>query len=264
MLTSSARRDRSGMGVIQALAIGGGCSAALGVEATGRLRPWRKRAAAGVGVHDRFEPHAEVRGDAIVDADAERADRLHRAGAGEYGVDRVAWVESAAAEAGRADEIDPSDHIRGHLAEIIPNYRRAAGESAARELRKSGGRLQIGHVAGRGLHPKHDPIVEDMFIIEVGFAPDAALDPLAPPYGDACANRKAGPIIGRGLGPTGTERRITRRRGRKISGGGGRGLQENRGCTDQSGGKTSNNEAHDVCLLSQITARSIAVWSAAY
>ena len=45
----------------------------------------------GVGVHDRFEPHAEIRGDAIVDADAERADRLHRAGSGEHGVDGVAW-----------------------------------------------------------------------------------------------------------------------------------------------------------------------------
>src|SRR5271168_1091872 len=264
MLTSSARRDRSCMWVIQALAIGGGCSAALGLKATGRLRPWRKRAATGGGVHDRFEPHAEVRGDAIVDADAERADRLHRAGSGEYGVDRVACVESAAAEPRRADEIDPSDHVRGHLAEIIPDDRRAAGESPAGKLREPGVRLEIGHVTGRGLHPKHDPVVEDMFIIEVGFAPDAALDPLAPPDRDPRAYREACPIIGRGVGSTGTERRITRRRGRKISGGAGRGLQENRGCTDQRGGKTSNDEAHDVCLLSQITARSIAVWSAAY
>src|SRR3984957_7377807 len=264
MLTSSARRDRSCMWVIQALAIGVGRSAMLGLEAAGRLRPWRKRAATGVGVHDRFEPHAEIRGDAIVDADAERADRLHRAGSGEHGVDGVAGVESARVEARRADEIDPGDNVRGHLAEIIPDDRGTAGESATRELRISGARLQIGHVTGRGLHPKHDPIVEDTFIIEIGFAPDAALDPLAPPYGDACANRKAGPIIGRGVGRAVAERRITRRRGRKISGGDGRGLDENRRCTDQRGGNTSNNEAHDVCLLSQITARSIAVWSAAY
>src|SRR5271154_7202489 len=111
MLTSSARRDRSCMWVIQALAIGVGRSAVLGLEAAGRLRPWRERAVAGAGVHNRFEPHAEVRSDAIVDADAERADSLHRARPGEDGVDGVACVESAAAEAGRADEIDPGDDV---------------------------------------------------------------------------------------------------------------------------------------------------------
>jgi len=46
-------------------------------------------------VHDRFEPHAEVRGDAVIDADAERANRLNRAGAGEYGIDGVARVKAA-------------------------------------------------------------------------------------------------------------------------------------------------------------------------
>src|ERR1700722_13641890 len=108
MLRSSARRDRSCIWVIQ-VRRSGSTRCGLTLEATGRLRPWRKRAAAGVGVHDRFEPHAEIRRDAIIDADAERADRLHRAGSGEYGVDKVACVESAAAEARRADEIDPSD-----------------------------------------------------------------------------------------------------------------------------------------------------------
>src|SRR5262249_6868834 len=115
MLTSSARRDRSCMWVIQA-GRSGWTQCSAGLEAAGRLRPWRKRAAA-VGAHDSFEPHAEVRGDAIIDADAKRADRLHRAGAGENGVDRVAGVESAAAEARRTDEIHPRDDVRRHLAE---------------------------------------------------------------------------------------------------------------------------------------------------
>jgi hypothetical protein len=251
------------MRVIQALAIGVGRIAALALEDTGRLRPWRERAAIRVGVHDRFEPHAEIRGDAIIDANAKRADRLHRAGTREDRVDRVACVESAAAEAGRADEIDPGDDVGGQLAEIIPDDRRAAGESAAGKLRESATRLEIGHIPSRRLHPQHDAIVEDMFISQVGLAADAALDPLASRDGDPRADRKARPVIRRGVGCAGVKRRITRRRGRKIGGGGGRGLQENHGCTDR-GGKTSNNEAHDVGLLSQVTARSIAVWSAAY
>ena len=147
-------------------------------------------------------------------------------------VDGVACVESAAAEARRADEIDPGDDIGRHLAEIIADDRRAAGESAAGELGVSGAGLEIGHVAGRGLHPQHDSVVEHVFIIQVGLAPDAALDPLASPDGDSRANREARPIIGRDFGCAGAERRISRRSGRQISGGGGRGLEANRGRTD--------------------------------
>src|SRR6202167_1413127 len=190
MLTSSARRDRSCMGVIQALAIGVGRIAALGLEATGRLRPWRERAATRVGVHDRFEPHAEIRGDLIIDANAKRADRLHRAVTREDRVDRVACIESAAAEARRADEIDAGDDVGGQLAEIIPDDRRAAGESAAGRLRESATRLEIGHIASRRLHAQHDSVVEDVFISQVGLAADAALDPLATRDGNPRADRE--------------------------------------------------------------------------
>src|SRR6185312_5732087 len=108
MLTSNARRDRSCMGIIQT---GRRDLGAWRWAAAGRSRPWREGAAARVGVHDRFQPHAEIRGDAIFDADPERADRLHRAGTGEDAVDGVAHVERADAEARRADEIDPGDHV---------------------------------------------------------------------------------------------------------------------------------------------------------
>ena len=190
----------------------------------------------------------EIRGDAIVDAEAYRADRLHRARPREHAVDGVARVESAAVETRRPDEIDPGYHVGRHLAEIVPDDRRTAGESAAGELRVPRARLQERHIAGRGLHPHHDPVVEHVLIGQVGLAADAALDPLASPDRDPCANRKSCPIVRRRLGRAGAERRVIRRGGRQISGGGGRGREANRSHADAREGKTSDNDAHEPIL----------------
>ena len=104
------------------------------------------------------------------------------------------------------------------------------------------------HIAGRGLNPHHDAVVEHMFVTQVGLAADPALDPLASPDRDARPDRKSRPIIRRDVGCAGAERRISRRSGRQISGGGRPGLEASRSRTDRRGGKTNANDAHDAHL----------------
>ena len=170
-----ARRGRSDRGAITATARRGRCRDSYAI---------------------RLDPDAETRGDPIVDADAQRPDGLHRARAGEHAVEGIAGVERADAEPGRADEVDPGHDVGGHLAEIVSDDRRGAGEGAAGKLGKSWTGLEERHVAGRSLHAQHDPVVEHMLIGQVGLAANAALDPLPSPDGDPRANGKTAPGSG--------------------------------------------------------------------
>src|SRR5208282_3639210 len=227
------------------------------------LRPRREWAAPG-GMNDRLDAHAEIRIDAIVDADAEGSYRLDRTGAGKDTVDRVSGIERSPAEARRPHEVDPSDDIGRHLAEIVSYDGRAAGKSVAGELGEPRVRPGERHVAGRALHPHHETVIEHMFVGEVGLAAEPALHPLASPGRDARPDRKARPIIGRDVSCVGVESRIAGRRAREVSRSRGPNLKGRRHGANGYRGKESDDETHGSEFLSQVAARSIAVSTAAY
>src|SRR5579871_4168619 len=93
----------------------------VGLVARASVRPAGEDAEAAVVDlrHSGLDAHADVRRDLVDGADPHGSDRLDRARSREDVVQRAAWAERPATEAGRPRERKAGDDIGGELAHLV-------------------------------------------------------------------------------------------------------------------------------------------------